>query len=188
VACRLPGSQHLRRRDHQRRHLPVGWRPPASSPPPSMTWAAHESSAPIQLPTAHRTTIMRRINTDGRRSWPRPYRRIRRGRYSGTQSHSVIGRAVCGPFSWPPSPVTNDRQEALVAGSRTEPARSHSRPHRRSSRKMRSLGPGPEIASQPVPSVSPRLTRDHQPRGVAPERRASGASEAPFTTPLTTRS
>ena len=32
---------------------------------------------------------------------------------------------------------------------------------------MRSLGPGPEIASQPVPSVSPRLTRDHQPRRVA---------------------
>jgi hypothetical protein len=39
---------------------------------------------------------------------------------------------------------------------------------------MRSLGPGPEIASQPVPSVSPRLIRDHQPRRVAAERRASG--------------
>ena len=53
---------------------------------------------------------------------------------------------------------------------------------------MRSLGPGPEIASQPVPGVSPRLTRDHQPRRLAPEPRASGASRAPFTTRPTTRS
>jgi hypothetical protein len=43
---------------------------------------------------------------------------------------------------------------------------------------MRSLGAGPEIVSQPVPSVSPRLTRDHQPRRVAQERRASGVSGA----------
>src|SRR5260370_41007811 len=57
-------------------HLTCGMRPPASSPPPSMTWAAEESSASIQLPVAHRTTITRRTDTGGRGSWPRPYRRI----------------------------------------------------------------------------------------------------------------
>jgi hypothetical protein len=45
---------------------------------------------------------------------------------------------------------------------------------------MRSLGPGPEIAGQPVSSVSPRLTRDDRPRRVAQERRASGASGGTF--------
>ena len=58
----------------------------------------------------------------------------------------------------------------------------------RSSEKVRSLGPGPEIASWAIPGVSPRLTRHHPSRHLSASEVQQGVADSTFTTRLTTRS